>query len=78
MSILHAQAEEYLALLSAYELTCRARYGLACRGGQAARLCGWLEGRANQSYGHLLPAIGDPGSKRNRAWSGLVASAWVI
>jgi hypothetical protein len=30
--------------LSVYELRCRARYGLACRGGQAARLCSWLEG----------------------------------
>jgi hypothetical protein len=41
-------------------------------------LCSWLEGRANQLYGHLLSAIGDPGSNRNRAWSGLVASAWAI
>jgi hypothetical protein len=64
--------------VSAYELACRAGYGLTCRGGQAARLCRWLEGRASQSYGHLLSAAGDPGLKRNRAWSGLVASAWVI
>ena len=74
----HSYAQRHAdAGVSAYELACRARYGLTCRGRQAARLCSWLEGRANQSYGHLLPATGDPGSKR-RAWSGLVASAWAI
>ena len=67
-----------LEVLSAYELACRAGYGLTCRGGQAARLCSWPEGRASQSCGHLLSATGDPGSKRNRAWSGAVASAWAI
>ena len=47
--------------VSAYELACRAGYGLTCRGGQAVRLCSWLQGRASQSYGHLLPATGDSG-----------------
>ena len=69
---------ELAAVVSAYELACRAGYGLTCRGGQAARLCSWPEGRASQSCGHLLSATGDPGSKRNRAWSGAVASAWAI
>jgi hypothetical protein len=43
--------------LSAYELACRAGYGLTCRGGQAARLCSWLEGRASRSYGGIGRAV---------------------